>query len=109
MKNWAFIINIPNVGSIAYAKAYFEKTGIVNPLTANPYTQEEITAIVKGAKEECESYTFDLPENAVLGMGDFWYDADNAAAIVSHPDPLTMDANGVFTTADGKTVATPIA
>ena len=109
MKNWAYIINIPNVGSIAYAKAYFEKTGIVNPLSAKPYTAEEVEAIVIGAKEGAEGYTFDLPETAMLGMGGFWYDADNAAAIVSHPDPLTMNAEGVFTAADGSKAAEPIA
>ena len=40
----------------------------------------------------------------------FWYDADNASAIVSHADPLTMNAEtGVFATAEGEEVAAPMA
>ena len=42
-------------------------------------------------------------------MSGFWYDADNAAAIVSYAGPLTMDDNGVFTTAEGEEIAMPIA
>ena len=39
----------------------------------------------------------------------FWYDAENAAAITGHADPLTMDAEtGAFVTAEGETVASPI-
>ena len=39
----------------------------------------------------------------------FWYDAANAAAIVGHADPLTLDAaTGAFVTAAGEAVATPI-
>jgi hypothetical protein len=50
-----------------------------------------------------------LPEDAVLGMNGFWYDAASAAAITSHADPLSQGTDGVFTTADGKEVALPIA
>ena len=109
MKNWAYIVTIPNVGVISYGKAYFEKATIVNPLTAAPYTDEEIKAIVNGASEGAKDYTFDLPENALLGMGSFWYDETAAAAITSHADPLTMNEEGIFFTADGTAVASPIA
>ena len=55
-----------------------------------------------------------MPAGALLGfeLSDsdvvFWYDADNAVAITSHADPLSIDENGVFTTGEGETVATPI-
>ena len=81
----------------------------MNPLTAEPYTKNEINAIEKGADGNAEGYTFDLPENAVLGMNGFWYDAANAAAVTSHADPLVQGTDGVFTTADGREVAAPIA
>ena len=109
MKKWAYIVSIPNVGDIAYAKAFFDREGIVNPVTAKPYTAEELAAIQSGAKEGAGSYRFDLPENAVLGMGGFWYNEENATAIVSHADPLTQSKNGEFLTADGQKVAEPIA
>ena len=81
----------------------------MNPLTAAPYTKDEINAIVGGAAANAEGYTFDLPEDAVLGMNGFWYDTAGAAAITSHADPLAQGSDGVFTTADGKEVAVPIA
>ena len=107
-ENWAYGVTIEGVGTIYYAKAYFAIEGITNPLTAQPYTADEITAIVNGAAADAESYTFDLPGDALLGMGGFWYDAENAAAIVSHADPLTMNENGEFTTGEGEIVAEPI-
>ena len=42
-------------------------------------------------------------------MGGFWYDREAAEAITRHADPLTMNEEGVFFTADGKAVASPIA
>ena len=107
-KNWAYGVSINAVGTVYYGREYFVREGIVNPLTAVPYTKEEIAAIEKGAVEGTEGYTFDLPMGVVLGMNGFWYDADNAAAITSHADPLVQGANGVFTTADGKEAAFPI-
>ena len=109
MKNWAYIVTIPDVGAISYGKAYFEKANIVNPLTAAPYTDEEIKAIVNCVSEGANDYTFDLPENALLGRGGFWYDETAAAAITGHADTLTMNEEGVFFTADGTAVASPIA
>ncbi len=50
-----------------------------------------------------------LPEDAVLGMNGFWYDAVNTAAVTSHADPLVQGKDGVFATADGRKVALPIA
>ena len=80
-----------------------------------PYTADEIAAIVNGAVEGTEGYRFDVPAGALIGMtvGDtdaiYWYDAENAAAITGHADPLTMDAEtGAFVTAEGETVASPI-
>ena len=49
---------------------------------------------------------------SVFGAEDsiFWYDADNAAAIVSHADPLAMKTEtGMFATAEGEEVAAPMA
>ena len=108
-KNWAYGVSINGVGTIFYGRVYFAGERIVNPLTAAPYTKDEITAIQKGADGNAEGYTFILPEDAVLGMNGFWYDAANAAAVTSHADPLAQGKDGVFTTADGRTVALPIA
>lgn len=108
-KNWAYGVSIKGVGTINYSRDYFAKEGIVNPVTAVPYTKDEIVSIVNGAMEGAEGYTFDLPADAVLSMNGFWYDAANATAITSHPDPLTQGENGVFTTSDGAEVASPIA
>ena len=43
------------------------------------------------------------------GMGGFWYDGEAAEAITRHADPLTMNEEGIFFTADGTAVASPIA
>ena len=107
-KNWAYGIEIEGVGTVYYGRDYFKLPNIVNPLTSEPYTEDEIKAIVDGAKEGAEGYVFDIPEEAYLGMNDFWYDKDAAVAITGHEDPLTIDDNGVFTTADGEEVAKPI-
>ena len=108
LTNWAYGITIEGVGTIYYGREYFAKEGIINPLTAAPYTVEEIAAIVDGAMEGADGYTFELPVTAVLGMNDFWYNAAAAAAITSHADPLTMNENGAFSTAEGVEVAVPI-
>lgn len=107
-ENWAYGVAIESVGTIYYAKAYFAIEGITNPLTAQPYTTEEIAAIVSGAAADAEGYIFDLPADALLGMGGYWYDAGNTAAIVSHADPLTMNEKGEFATLEGEAVAAPI-
>ncbi len=118
--NWAYgamPLNNGNVGTIYYAKAYYAIEGIVNPTNPEyaPYTAEEIAAIVDGAVEGAEGYRFDVPADALIGVtvADtdtiYWYDDEAAAAIVGHPDPLTLDAGtGAFVTAEGEAVATPI-
>ena len=103
-KNWAYGMSINGVGTVYYGRGYFSREGIIDPRTATPYTRDEIASIVNGAKEGAEGYVFDLPENAVLGMNGFWYDAAGAAAVTCHADPLVQDKNGIFTTADGKKV-----
>ena len=118
--NWAYgamPLNNGNVGTIYYTAAYYELEGIVNPTNPEyaPYTAEEIAAIKDGAVEGAEGYRFDVPAAALIGVGVadsdviFWYDAENAAAIVGHADPLTLDAaTGAFVTAEGEAVATPV-
>ena len=63
-KNWAYGVSINGVGTVFYGREYFAREGIVNPLTAAPYTKDEITAIVNGADGKAEGYVFDLPEDA---------------------------------------------
>ncbi len=118
--NWAYgamPLNNGNVGTIYYTAAYYELESIVNPTNPEyaPYTAEEIAAIKDGAVEDAEGYRFDAPAGALIGVSVadseviFWYDAPNAAAIVGHADPLTLDtATGAFVTAEGEAVATPI-
>ena len=118
--NWAYgamPLNNGNVGTIYYTAAYYELEGIVNPTNPEyaPYTAEEIAAIKGGALEGAEGYRFDAPAAALIGVGVadsdviYWYDAENAAAIVGHADPLTLDAEtGNFVTAEGTAVASPI-
>lgn len=119
--SWAFgamPLNNGNVGTIYYTEDYYKLDGIVNPTNPDyaPYTAEEIAAIVAGAVNGAEAYRFDAPAGALVGMGVagadkvWWYGAEAAKAIVSHPDPLAMDAGtGAFATADGTEVATPMA
>ena len=96
--NWAYgamPLNNGNVGTIYYTAAYYDLEGIVNPtnLEYAPYTAEEIAAIRNGAVEGAEGYRFDAPAAALIGVGVadsdviYWYDAENAAAIVGHADP----------------------
>lgn len=108
--NWAYGVEIENVGTVYYGRDYFAQKDkdIINPLTKEAYTKDEIKAIVDGAKKGAEGYKFDIPEEAWLGMNDFWYDKDAALAIVGHEDELTIGDDGVFTTADGEEVAKPI-
>ena len=118
--NWAYgamPLNNGNVGTIYYTAGYYDREGIVNPTNPQyaPYTAEEIAAIRDGAVEGAEGYRFDAPASALIGVGVadsdviFWYDAENAAAIVGHADPLTLDAEtGNFVTDEGTAVASPI-
>ena len=120
MKTWAYgamPLNNGNVGTIYYASEYYQIEGIKNPTNPEyaPYTAEEIAAIVDGAVEGAKGYRFDVPAGALIGVtvADtdtiYWYGAEAAAAIVGHPDPLTLNAKtGEFVTADGEAVATPL-
>ena len=119
-KNWAYgalALNNGNVGTIYYTAAYYELEGIVNPSDPErAYTPGEVAAIRDGAVNGAESYRFDAPGEALIGMTvcesaetTYWYDAVSAAAITRHPDPLTMDnATGEFRTAGGEPVAVPL-
>ena len=44
-KNWAYGVEINGIGTIFYGRDYFARDGIVNPVSATPYTKEEIAAI----------------------------------------------------------------
>lgn len=117
---WAYgamPLNNGNVGTIYYTQAYYQQEGIVNPTNPEyaPYTAEEIEAIAAGAEEGAEGYRFDAPAEALIGVTIpdtetiYWYDAENAALIVGHPDPLTVDAEtGAFVTAEGEAVSVAI-
>ena len=106
------------VATIYYTAEYYALDGIVNPTNPEyaPYTEEEILAIVDGAVDGAEGYIFNAPANALIGMtvyGNedviYWYNAENAAAITGHADPLCMDTEtGVFKDMEGKEVAVPI-
>ena len=68
-----------------------------------------------GKQVAFDIFRFDAPAAALIGVGVadsdviYWYDAENAAAIVGHADPLTLDAEtGNFVTTEGTAVASPI-
>ena len=84
----------------------------INPVTTEPYTADEISAICDGAAERAEGYIFDAPVSAMIGVSlydsnvIFWYDAEAAEAIIAHADPLILDAeSGALFTAEGELVA----
>ena len=103
------------VSTVYYTSTYFESTDLVNPLTTELYTEDEIAAIEESATaEEAEGYV-EAPADAVVGIGVYgsdtiyWYDADAAAAIVASADALYLDAaTGVVTDAEGNEVATSL-
>jgi len=108
-KNWAYGALTMNsdqngVGTIYYTAAYFQGEGLVNPVSAQPYTAEELETITSG---KGEGKYVDAPENALIGMSVngtesvFWYDAETAKGIVSHADPLALGKDGVLKNADG--------
>ena len=54
LENWAYCgITLNNedlgIASVYYTAEYFTRESILNPLTAEPYTEEELAAIVDGA------------------------------------------------------------
>ena len=115
MKNWAygFALNHEgaSVGTIYYAAKYFDKEGIVNPASAEAYTDDEIKAI----KDNAENYEVEASENALVGMNVlntdevFWYDDENGVKILASAAPLGLDAEtGEMKDQEGNVVATPI-
>ena len=113
-KAFAFTLNseAANVRTIYYTAAYYELKGLVNPVTAKPYTEEEIEAIRNNARTDSEHYISGAADGALIGMQAydtgriFWYDADSSKAIISHADPLQLNGEtGELKTAEGNTAA----
>ena len=116
MKNWAlrFALNHEgaNVRTIYYTEKYFELEGLVNPASAEAYTEKELAAIRENAEKGSENYCYDVKENALIGMEAyntgklFWYDAENGKSIVSYAAPLILDGDsGEMKTAEGECAA----
>lgn len=116
MKNWAltFMLNheSANVKNIYYASVYFELEGLINPASAEAYTEREIAEIKKNASEDNDNYVFDVKEGALIGMQaynslkTFWYDMENGRKIVSSAAPLLLDGEtGELKNTDGEQVA----
>ena len=117
--NWAYGFNLNHegagVGTIYYAAKYFEKDNIVNPASAEAYTDSEIETIKEGADNNTENYVFDVPENALVGMNVlnadkvYWYDDENSLKILASANPLALDAaTGVMKDTEGNVVANPM-
>jgi len=114
MKNWAYGAltlnsNDNGVGTIYYTKAYFEGENLVDPTTAAPYTKEALEAIKAG---NGKGEYIDAKDGALLGMSAkgteniFWYSADDCAKIITHADPLKLNAdNGELVSAGGEVIA----
>jgi len=115
--NWAYGFSLNHdgagVGTIYYSSTHFKKEGIVNPASAESYTDEEIDAIVSGAVKGSDKYVFDVPEGALIGMNVlgsekiFWYDEENSGKIVASAAPLILDKDsGEMKDQTGVVVAT---
>lgn len=92
------------VGAVYMARSMITPSA-VNPVTAAPYTEAEIAAVLAG-----ESVA--MPADAVVALSVcgadtlFFYDAEAAATILSHADPLTLNARtGEISTLAGEPVA----
>jgi len=90
-----------NIGSVYYGAELLVK-GAVNPLTAQPYTEEELKNITDNVEFGSGKY-IEAKENAVLGFSLYdseelvWFDKENAAKILKHPDPLFLKDNKAYT------------
>lgn len=91
------------IGSVYMAESMIT-TQAINPMTVAPYTEDEIAALKAGESIE-------LDEGCVLALSVngsdvvFMYDAEDAAAILSHADPLVLNPeSGEVTTMDGEYV-----
>lgn len=115
MKNWAYEFNLNHegagVGTIYYAAKYFDKEGIVNPASAEAYTEDEVKAI----KENAKDYSVEAPINALIGMSVintdkvFWYDDENGNKILASAAPLGLDSEtGEMKDQEGNVVAIPL-
>lgn len=121
LENWAYrgiTLNNEDLGiaSVYYAAEYFTREGIVNPLTVEPYTEEELTEIVDGAVVGAEGYVVNVPADAVVGVSAFgmegaicWFDEENAAKLLSSSDPLVLNTEArELSNLNGETVASAI-
>ena len=91
------------IGSVYMAESMIS-TDATNPVTVAPYTTEEIAALKAGESVE-------LDEGMVLALSvndtdTIWqYGPEAAAAILSHADPLKLNAEtGEVTTMEGTVV-----
>lgn len=91
------------IGSVYMAESMIT-TSSINPMTVAPYTEEEIAALKAGDSIELEAdCVLALSVNGSDTM--FMYDAEDAAAILSHADPLVLNAQtGEVLTMDGEYV-----
>ena len=119
MKNWAYIFAFNNEGlnikDIRYTAAYFDRDGLVNPASAEAYTDAEIAAIKANAAEGNEQYCFTVRDGAMLGISAyntgtlFWYDKETSEKILKSAAPFVLDGEtGVLSTTEGVRTASPI-
>ena len=121
LENWAYCgitLNSEDLGiaSVYYAAEYFTREGILNPLTVEPYTEEELAAIVDGAVAGAEGYVVNVPADAVVGVSAFgmegaicWFDEENAAKLLSSSDPLVLNTEArELSNLNGEAVASAI-
>ena len=119
--NWAYAgITLDSedlgIASVYYAADYFTREGILNPLTVEPYTAEELTAIADGAVMGAEDYVTNVPADAVVGVSAYdsegaicWFDEENEAKLLASSDPLVFSAEtGELKNMDGEMVAAAI-
>lgn len=121
LENWAYCgitLNSEDLGiaSVYYTAEYFTRESILNPLTAEPYTEEELAAIVDGAVAGAEGYVVNVPAAAVVGVSAFgmegaicWFDEENAAKLLASADALVLNAETrELSDLNGETVAAAI-
>lgn len=118
LENWAYAgITLDNeeigIGSVYYVAEYFTREIILNPMTVEPYTVEELKAIEENAVAGAEGYITNVPESAVIGISVcgmngkvFWFDDENSKMILASADPLVLNAeNGAVTNGLNEPVA----
>ena len=88
------------IGSVYVAESMIT-TNATNPVTVAPYTEEEIAALKAGESVELEEGM--VLALSVNGTDTIWqYGTEAADAILSHADPLVLNAEtGEVTTMDG--------